>query len=208
MAEFAQQRPRLVDRGPLRSADPCRQKWWHLGAQRDSQSSRFTGDRLYEASFGGGRRRCHVEEQGGVLDGSGHRAVDGQAVPRAVVRCERDPVPLRLDPEEAAPRRRDPDRPHAVGPQRHRSQSRRDRRAATAAAATRRTIGVPGFRVAPNVERFGERPEHHLGHRRLAEDDGARLTQSAGPPRRPRFAPARRRWCRTSSLRPRRRRRP
>ena len=150
MAELAQQRARLVHRSALRRADPCRQGRWHLGAQRNSQSARFTRRRGDETALGGGRRRRHVQEHGGVLDGPRHRAVDGQAVPRAVVRRHRNPVPLRFDPEQAAPRRRDPDRPHAVGTQGHRRHPRGDRGALPPLLPPGVRLVSHGFRVAPN----------------------------------------------------------
>ena len=84
-----------------------------------------------------------------------------------------------LMPEQTAPGRRDPDRPGAVGAQRHRRQPGRHRGAAAAAAAARGSGQIP--RVAGRAEGhgLGERPQHHLRHRGLAEDHRPGRTQPA-----------------------------
>ena len=173
VAQFPQQRPRLFDRGPLRLADTRRQRRRHLGAQRNPQPTRRPIGRGHEIVAG----RRHVQKQRGIFHRPGHRAVHTQPIPRVVVRCERHPIPLRLDSEQPAPRRRDPDRTHAIGTQCHRGQACGHRCAAATAAAARRVIGVP--RIARRAERdgLGERPDHHLGHRGLTDDDCARLAQ-------------------------------
>ena len=180
---------------PAAPSDPRRQRRRHLGAQRNSQPPGVRRPR--RRSRRRVRRRRHVEEQRGVLDGPRERAVDAQAAPRAVVRRQRHPIALRLDAEQPAPRRRDADRAHAVGAERQRGKACRHGRSAATAAASRCEVRVPRVARRPEGQGLGERPDHQLRNRRLAEDDGARLAQPAhhlGVLRRA----GRGRWCRRS----------
>ena len=174
MPQFAQQRCRLLDRGPLLGAH----------ARHHSQRGPSCSTQSAAARALSPRRRRNPDSSlvtsRNSAASSTVRAIGPlttQAVPGVVVWRHRHSVPLRLDPEQPAPRRRNPDRPHAVGPQRHRCESRGHRRAAATAAATRRVVGVPRIARRTERERLGERPQHHLGHGGLADDDRACLAE-------------------------------
>ena len=71
VAEVAQQRARLVDRGALLLADLGDQRRWNLGAQGNSQPAGMLGGRGDEPTVRTGNRRRHVEEQRGVFAPTG-----------------------------------------------------------------------------------------------------------------------------------------
>ena len=125
----------------------------------------------------GGRERLavagDVEEQRGVGDVAGDRAVDRQAVPGLVQRRHRDAVALRLEAEQAAAAGGDADRAAAVGAERAADQAGGDRGRRAAARAARRAVEVP--RVAGRAERrrLGERRDLELGDVGLADDHRA-----------------------------------
>ena len=185
-----------------------------LRRQRDLQRARRTADglgglyrrRLVAVAVDIARRG--VEQQRRIGDGAGQHAVDGDAVERLRQRPRRDPAALRLDADQMRPRRGNPDTARAVGPDRGGDQSRRHRGGAAARRTTRSVVARPRVSRVPEGGPTGERPLAQLAGVRLADDDracGAQPAHDLGVGRRQvRPGPPRR----TSSARPRRRRRP
>ncbi len=90
-----------------------------------------------------------------------------------------DPAALRLEPEQAAERTRDPDRAAAVAAHAggHHAGGHRHRR--TSAGAARRARAVPGVAGDAAVVGLGVGPGAELGHRGLADHDRAGRPESA-----------------------------
>ena len=139
------------------------------------------------------------QEQAGVVGAAGQRPVVADRVEQAGQHVHRDPPEPRLQPDDAAPRRRDAHRAAHVAALGERHAPGRDGGAAAAGRAARRAVeGVRVARRAPQRavgdERVGE-----LGRRRLADDD-RRPPAAAPSPRRRRARPprARRRTTRAS----------
>ena len=119
-----------------------------------------------------------VEIERGVGDRPGHAAAGREAVP-VVGRLHRHPSALRLEPEEPAERRRNPDRAAAVGRRGRRPRARRRPRRRCRRSIRRSSRRCPtGLRVAPHALGLGERQDRELRERRLRED------HRAGAPRR------------------------
>ena len=135
--------------------------------------------RRHAVAPGAGGVGGDVVKQRRVGDASGEQAVDGQAVPGVLARRDGHPSALGLEPEQAAPCRGDADRPGAVGAERCADQPGGDGDGAAAAGASGRTLRVPWVASCSERGRLGERPDHQLGHIRLAYDHGAGLAQLA-----------------------------
>ena len=141
--------------------------------------------------------RQHAHQQRGVGDAARHRP--GAAA--GVGRVDRNPAEARLQGEDAAPGRRQAQRPADVGADVQRPVAGRDRRARAGAAAARLLAQVPGV-ARQRMEARQARGQHPVvGHRRLAEDHRARL---AHPRRRRRVARRRHEQARRGAHRHRR----
>ena len=158
------------------------------GGQSDAQAARFARRRSPERRP---RAGDDVEQERRVTDRPGQRAEHGQAVEQLV--AGRHPAALRLDPDQAGPRRRNPDGTGAVRAERCGDHACRDRRGGPAGRTARGMTGLP--RVARRAERgpLGERPDRHLRDVRLAEHDRARGAQALDDLRVRRHRPAVRR---------------
>jgi hypothetical protein len=115
---------------------------------------------------------------GGVGDGACQRAgidVVAEGIARGVGGYR---AQGRLQPDEAAARRRAAHRSGAVGAECQRAQPGGDRRCATAARAARRALEVP--RIARDAEggSVGQALHAEFRRRRLADDDRARRAQA------------------------------
>ena len=121
----------------------------------------------------------HVEEQRGVRDGAGERAVDGEAVEGLAPRVRRQPAALGLDPDEVGPRGRDADRAGAVGPEPGGHETRGHGGRRTPAGPARGPVPGPGVAGVAGVRRSGQRPLAELGGVRLADDDRAGLLEAS-----------------------------
>ena len=120
--------------------------------------------------------REHREQQGGVGDGGGERAVLGHPEPGLVAEVGRHDARARLDADQPAARRGDPDRAHAVVAVRDRHGPGCDRRRGAAGRPARRAVGVP--RVAGDAEdRVGGAEDAQLRDRGQPDDDRAGRAQ-------------------------------
>ena len=117
-----------------------------------------------------------VEHGRGVGDRPAHDAAGGQAL--EAVRAARHPVAARLEPDQAAARRRDADRPAAVARVRDRGHARGDGGGRATARPARGVVGVP--RVPGDAQRvaLGEGHRAELGRRRLVEQDEPGLLEA------------------------------
>ena len=177
VAEVAKKFLDAVEGFLLRPPDPAHHGRGQLGAQRNSQPARLACRRFDEPPAGSLTGVGHVQEQCGIGHCTSQGAVDTQAAPGVVVRRDRHPVALRLEAEQAAPTGRDANRPRPVGTQRDRRQTGSHRRAAAATAAAGRVGKIPRIVCGTVGHRFGERPQHHLRHRGLAQDDRTGFSQ-------------------------------
>ena len=117
-------------------------------------------------------------EQRHVGNRAGHRP-DG--VERRAERKDalhRDPAPLRLQPDDAARGRRQPDRAPGVGAQSEVAEARRERRGAAGARAAGRTTRPRG--VVAHAEQLvvAEHAPGELRQVRLADDHGTRVERA------------------------------
>ncbi len=86
---------------------------------------------------------------------------------------ERHQPARRLEPDEAAPGRRDADRAGAVGAVRHPDHAGGHRGGRTTGGAAGSAVERPRVAGRAVVQRLGERPHHQLGNVRLADDHRA-----------------------------------
>jgi hypothetical protein len=154
--------------------------------QRDPQPSGVARQGLCKRL---GRRRCpggvaglvaghDVEGAGTVLDRPREETVGGEDGV-AQVRPARDPPAARLEPDEAAAGRRDPDRAAAVAAVRDRHHAGRHRGGRAAGRAARRAIEVPGVARRAKAARLGDRHDPELRRAGLADDHEAGVLQPA-----------------------------
>ena len=114
----------------------------------------------------------------GVGDGRGQRPVLGQPEPGFTTEVGRDDARARLDADQAAAGRRDPDRAQPVVAVRERNHAGGDGRGRPARGTARRVAPVP--RVAGRAEgTVGDAEQAQLRHLGQAHDDGARRAQPA-----------------------------
>ena len=120
----------------------------------------------------------HVEDRGRVGDRAGQYPVDVQRR-LAPLRRSGDASPRRLEADEPAARRGDPDRAAAVVAVRDRHHPRGDRRRRTARGAARCATQVPGVAGRPEQARLADGQNAVLRQRRGAHDHEARVPQAA-----------------------------
>ena len=159
-----------------------------IGAVGDPQAWRqASGRRGHEVAAGSGlseggeraRARHGLQHQRHVLGGARHGAFDLKGVPRPVRRIGRNEPDRRSEPDHAAERRGNPERPAQVRPfgERDHAGDEPSRAAACRAAGAARRIP----RVARAAEHLveGVPTGGELGTVRLPEDHGARVPQPA-----------------------------
>ncbi len=152
-----------------------------LGRERDSQPSWIRSD-LVEKRPARRRRPVsiarlvageHVEKRGGVAHRDRDRAALGELERAARERCGRDPTARRLDPEEAATRSRNADRPAAVRAVSEREHAGGDRRRRAARRAPGRARGIPRVPARAVQVGFRDGSDPELGRVALADHDEA-----------------------------------
>ncbi len=120
-----------------------------------------------------------VQQQGGVADAAGQRAVAAEPVEGLGVGPGGDAAALRLQADQPGPGGGDADRAGAVRSQRSCDHARRDGRRRATAGAAGGVVGVPGVAGGAVKRRLGEVPLAHLGRVGLADHDRARLADAA-----------------------------
>ena len=179
VAERAQQLrgrrpPRGAARRPSRASAPG-------GSLVETATRRRPGSRAAASTKPPPPAAAAVEEQRGV----GHAPRQRPVRRRGRASTSRlGPSEMRsrwgLMPEQPAERGRDADRAGAVGAQGDADHARRPpRRPSRRSSRPACGPATHGLRVAPNVERLGERADRQLGHVRLADDDRARRRAAA-----------------------------
>ena len=156
------------------------------GRHPDAQASRLARRGRRERLGGRGRpgrvaglvAGDHVEQQGRVRDAAGQHAVLDEVVV-AEVGTARHAAAARLQPDQAAARRRDPDRPAAVAAVGERNHPGRHGGRGAARGAARRALGVPGIARRAEAARLGHGQDPELGQVGLPDDHEARLAQPA-----------------------------
>ncbi len=128
------------------------------------------------------RRSLHCREpRRGVADGAAEARLDGKVGHRAPGVADH-PRAARLQPDQAAARRRDPDRAAAVVAVRDRDDARRDRRRRSAARPAGRVAERPRVARRPRQQAFGRRQQAELGQVRPPDrqQPGARDGRGGG----------------------------
>ena len=161
-----QDRPRgaLGDRDPQPS-----------GRRRRSVGERALGRRRPTGVAAAGRHG--VEPERGVGDRPGHASRRRELVP-VVVRLDRHPAALRLQPHQPAEGSGDPDRAAAVGGRGGAGEPGGDRPRAAAAGAAHRALRIPRVARLPPALGLGERQDRELREGGLRQDHGARGAQA------------------------------
>ncbi len=184
VAERAKQGDRLLvavdDLGRLRHRQD------RLGGAGDPQLA-GRGPRRLDQRAVEGRRRVEIpflrpadriQIEGGVHHRPADAAGDREPVPVLAVGREGDPVPLRLQAEQAAVGGGVADGAGAVSGVGDRAHPSRDRDAAAAARAGACQVGVPGIAGVAPGRALGEAVDGELGEVGLAEDHGSGVAQS------------------------------
>ena len=177
VAERAQQFGGFLDRPPRHRAGLHARKR-PLQRHRDAQTTGLPARRVREAdlrlgrrvSVAGGGPAYRVVEQRGIEHASSQAAEHRQPVPVLGVGQRGDAPPRRLEPEQPAQGRRNPDGGTAVGAQPDGREARRDGGGRAAARPSCGPLGVPRVARGAVRARLGHvAPHGQLGQRRLAQ---------------------------------------